>query len=180
MPKTEKPQKGGKRKSPPPPLRMQRLKQLVMENPGMADGKLMEMAGYSKGYAKNPKLLKQSLSWQQLIDRDLSEKTLTRKHKQLLNAEKMDHKVFPASMTDEEITKTVKKLKGAKLISITRGPQWARAYFSFPDNFVQRDAVDMGYKLRGVYKSDRNQEKANENLEKALERIDKLLPDAEI
>jgi len=89
-------------------LRQKTLAKLIVENHGKSPiGKLMIQAGYTKAYSTNPKELKKTLNWQQLMDKYLPDDLLTKKHQALLNkrefivvGKKGDREVLPTGEVD--------------------------------------------------------------------------------
>jgi hypothetical protein len=162
------------------------LASLILENTGKPPKEqktmqeLMKEAGYSDGYAKNPQDLKQTSTWQQLMDKKVPEKKEVNKLAQLLEAAKLASVKFPLSMTEEQMIKVVKKIKGAKVAYISRGIKWAYVNYTIPDNSIQLETLKEVHKTRGRYKTDQIADKTNENMERALDRLSQLLPDAEL
>ena len=58
----------------------------------------MKEAGYSGATARNPKNLTQSDAWKELLGKALPDKKLLQVHKKILNAQKVEHRVFPLGM----------------------------------------------------------------------------------
>ena len=133
-------------------LRQKRLASLLVEDRGKTPiGKLIQKAGYSKAYSTNPGQLKKTLSWQELMEKNLPDDLLSQRHNELLTAMTIGNYVFVNSLTDEEIRQVVESAPGCKLIKIQRNQAHARAYFSVPDNKPRKDAIDMAYKLKSKY-----------------------------
>ena len=59
----------------------------------------MKEAGYSDATARNPKNLTQSDAWKDLLEKALPDKKLLQVHKKILNAQKLEHMVFPSAWT---------------------------------------------------------------------------------
>ena len=57
----------------------------IVGNIGKPIGKLMQEAGYSKAYSKNPNQLLKTAGWQDLMEKYFPDLFLARKHKKLLN-----------------------------------------------------------------------------------------------
>ncbi len=146
--------KNGKvRKDKPQDLLRQRLLiKLLSEDGGKSPlGRLMIKAGYTKSYAKTPQKVKQTLSWEQLMEKNLPDDLLSKKHNELLSSMTIDHYTFPNAVTDETIKQILDQVAGCKLLRVQRNPQWVRAYFAIPDNRSRKDAIDMAYKLKSKY-----------------------------
>jgi hypothetical protein len=112
---------------------------------------VLEKVGYSKGIAKSPKRVIESKGFQELMDQyGLSDKDLAAAHKNLLNATYIDHMVFPVAMTDEEITNLLKTVNCVPK-KFMHGETANHVWFWARDNKAMKDAIDMGYKLKGNY-----------------------------
>jgi hypothetical protein len=72
----------------------------VVENHGNIS-KSMREAGYPEITAKNPKNLTESKAWQDFIEEYLPDIDLASKHKELLNASRLDHMVFATGPRNE-------------------------------------------------------------------------------
>ena len=92
---------------------------------GITLEKAMLKAGYSKSYAKTSTHLKDTKSWQKLLETYLSDEDLAKKHNELLNK--------------KEIIIINQKRKKFKIIKTGQ-----------PHSDV-KSAIDMGYKLKGKY-----------------------------
>lgn len=65
-------------------IRQKLLAKKIVENNGNIS-KSMREVGYSKAYSKNPHQMKKTKSWTDLMEKDLPDSLLTKKHKALLN-----------------------------------------------------------------------------------------------
>jgi hypothetical protein len=113
--------------------------------------KILIKAGYSPNYAHNPQNFRKTATWQELLDENLPDWLLTEKHLGLLNAQAIDHYVFSPSTPDEEIKELIEGKWGFKVMKISHGDTWKRAYFSIPDNAIILKAVEAGYKIKNRY-----------------------------
>lgn len=105
-------------------------------------------AGYSKKIADNPKRLTDR-KWLKAVLPDY-EKTANAVH-DLMDASKLDHYIFPASMSDQEIAELIEELPGCKLRKIRRSENQVWAYFWTPDNKSKKEAIDIVLKVNGDY-----------------------------
>lgn len=110
----------------------------------------MLQAGYSPSAAARTNKVTRTKGWQALMQEHLPDKLLAERHKQLLNASRVDHVVFPLGLSDNEIIDlmadancTVKKF----MHSETQTHVW----FWSADNKARATALDMAYKLKGRY-----------------------------
>ena len=118
----------------------------VIENRGNVS-QAMRDAGYSEASAKNPSNLTRSKAWEQLLDKHLPEKMLAQKHKQLLDAKRLDHMVFPVATPKDEI-KAMLRSVGCTARKFQVSETQIHCWFWSPDNGAQAKALELGYKLR--------------------------------
>jgi hypothetical protein len=181
MPITEKPKR---KRTIKPTIRQtiafNKLSEIIRNHKGkqksITIGKILEEAGYSKEVSSSPTLVTKSKGFQELLEKYLPDDLVLETHTNLLKATGLDHYVFPPSTTDEEMKEIIESVPGCKLMKISHGDQWNRAYYWVPDNKSRKDAIDMAYKLKGSYKAEKVEHGVSEDLEKALERIRKILP----
>ncbi len=163
-----------------PSVRQAKAMQNVIENHGNVS-KAMRDAGYPATTAKNPRNLTESKAWQQLMTKFLPDASLVKIHKELLNAHRMDHMVFPLGpdsklkkLDTKEMPEAIKTILDAeealKMTSLTdkeitallatvnctvrkivHGQTGRHVYFWAPDNKARKEAVDLAYKLKGRY-----------------------------
>ncbi len=136
-----------------PTIKQQQAFKEVVENGGNVS-KAMRKVGYSKETAKTPKKLTESKGWDELAEDFLSNETLLKKHKQLLNAISLEKLSFDYRTTDKEIKEVVRKMEGYKLLKIVNSRKYDMnkyAYVQAPDNLAQDKALDKAYKLKGSY-----------------------------
>lgn len=135
-----------------------RTAQLLAENHGMAIGTAMRAAGYSDVTSLKPQNLTTSKQWPELLDRFLPQDALLAAHENLLKASRIDHETFNAAkeLTDEHIHEMFNEL-GCSVRRIVHRENGVRdVYFWSPDNRARKDALDMGYKLRGTYAAEKH------------------------
>lgn len=135
---------------------------------------------YSQEVADNPHKITTSKTWQELMEYHISDEELAGKHKELLNATRLDHMIFPTGAKDEKERQTIIALAQAKAIEkgteyiepdvimdddirqmlkdvnctvrrIVHGDTARHVYFWSADNKSRKDAVEMGYKLKGRF-----------------------------
>lgn len=151
----------------------------IMENRGKSVSSAMLDEGFSPAYASNPQQLTRSKGWKELMDQYIPEEELNKHHKQLLNLVKLNHYVFPESETNAIIREIIDSIPGAVFINISIAGNWKRAYFLFPDANAKKAALDMGYKLRGRYKKEKDNvdetpTKSVSEMEKEIRELRKL------
>ncbi|WP_437770629.1 hypothetical protein [Arthrobacter sp. KNU40] len=131
--------------------RQEKAVQLFVENHGKSVSAAMREAGYSEATAKNPKNLTRSDTWQELLEKALPDKKLLSAHKKILNAQKLEHMVFPLGMDEVDIKKLLNSV-GSTPRKIKHGESAIHVWFWSPDQKARANAVDMAYKLKGKLK----------------------------
>lgn len=116
----------------------------------MSVSEAMRRAKYAPSSVKQSHRIPRAEGIKGLLDMVFDPVYVANKHRQLLNASRIEHMVFPLAMTDDEIVEllaqnncTVKKF----MHSETQTHVW---YF-MADNMAQDKALDKVYKLRGDY-----------------------------
>lgn len=113
----------------------------------------IKAAGYSQTIADNPKVLtdrkwfKASLPTYAETSEEL---------KNLMYASRLDHYVFPLSLSDDEIREIVEGIAGCRLRKIKHGETQTWAYFYSPDNKSKKEAIDIVLKVRGDYAAEKH------------------------
>jgi len=156
----------------------------VVENGGNVSQAMIE-AGYSPNTAHTPQKLTQSKGWDELMAEFLSDAELQEKHRELLNATKVEHMTFPlgpktdkerdvlealppeiktvmeaqqelarTTLTDEEITDLLKTVS-CVVQRIVHGQTARHVYYWAADSKARKDALDMAYKLKGRYATEK-------------------------
>ncbi len=124
-----------------------------------------------------------SKTWTELMEIYISDDDLSQKHKELLNATRLDHMVFVTGPRDEKealriddearekATKEGKEYKtidyitdedirqmladvSCKVRRIVHSETARHVYFWSADNKSRKDAIEMGYKLKGRFGTD--------------------------
>ncbi len=133
-------------------------------------------SGYSKATSLTPKNALATKGFQGFLEAKLSDHRLADKHSDLLDSVKLDQFVFPNSLDDKDIARVIEKVPGCKLVKIQRNSQWARAYFSVPDNRVQLDTLKEAYKVRDKYPRSTKEAQTPAEIEEAILYIRRILP----
>ena len=156
-----------------PQLRHKLLLKRISENIRKGDDennsvyRAMKELGYSDSYAKSSTQLKDTRSWQKLVEEELPDSLLAETHKKLLNFHKGDHMTFPPYFPDSKKDTKRKKKRGEELTDdqiieflesvnckvkrIVHGDMARHVYFWAPDGMIIDKALDKGYKLKGKY-----------------------------
>lgn len=131
--------------------RQEKAVQLFVENGGKSASAAMREAGFSDAYAKNPQKLTATSTWDELLDKALPDSKLLTAHKKILNAQKLEHMVFPLGMEEADIKKLLNST-GCKPKQIKYGEQAIHVWYWSPDMKAQAKAIEMGYNLKGKLK----------------------------
>lgn len=176
-------------------IRVRQVIEKTLANAGNVEKAMIE-AGYSKRTARGSQArLVRSKTWSELMEEYLPEKSLAKKHKQLIEAGTHERRIFGSEMTDAEIKTVIEAVPGCKLLAIenVRGKVKANtdddeteveetilrriAYFKASDNRTQLDALDKSYRLRGNYAAEKH---ANLTVNFSLADLRKLRESGEI
>lgn len=146
------------------------------------EGVVLAKAGYDKSIQNTPKQITKNKTFQQLLDRDLPEKVLTKKHKSMLNsAYSISSYDFDAKLTNAEIKEMIERVPNCKFIRVYRGSgSNVTAYYYKPDNMTQFKALELGYKLRKKLGNDAEdgEGKYSDEIKAVIVHIRKVLPQA--
>lgn len=139
-------------------------------------GEALKEAGYSDAIAKNPHKITRSKTYRDYMDQvGLTSTYLSKKHRQLSNAMRLEKDRFDAVCTKIGKGKKEKyeythipdsKIKlliegdednptGNKIAWIKTFETHKEVWFRVPDNLVQKGALDMAFKVRGDYTADK-------------------------
>jgi hypothetical protein len=123
--------------------------------------KAMRDVGFSPRYAHNPQQFLKTKTAQELMKEYLPDELIAKKHNELLNAAEIQHYIFPhepkkKQLSNEEVKEIVESVPGCRLIYVKRDKfSGTTAYFQAPNGKIQKDAVDMAYKLFGSYAAEK-------------------------
>lgn len=117
---------------------------------GKSTREIMLMAGYSQSSADNPKVLTESMDWQEAMDEFLPDDLLLKKHKQLMEAKKIERAEFPSWLPQDKIREMLKEA-GCSPRNFEVNPITGIiiVWYWAPDYVAQRAALDLAYKLKG-------------------------------
>lgn len=111
-------------------------------------------AGYPLSVAlHSPQQVIESKGFRQLMEEAMPEGELLSKHKELLNATRLDHMVFPLEkpdLTDAHIVELLKDVN-CTVRKIVHGETSRHVYFWAMDNKARKDALEMAYKIKGKF-----------------------------
>lgn len=141
------------------------FKHMVEKGGSSADA--LRSAGYSKAIINNPARVFKSKGFAAVLDRaGLTDSFLAKKHKALINATRIEEKVFEAvrvsgfgkrakyrQVSDEFIKISIEGTEdeptGCTIITINSAHGYKRVIFRHPDSVVQAKAMDLAYKSKG-------------------------------
>jgi hypothetical protein len=112
----------------------------------------MREAGYSESYARNPQKIKETKTWQEYLDEYIPDEQVAVAHKALLGAQRVSRMEFPASLTDDEVAEIIAS-SGRSVLVLKRSKKTVSVAFAEPDFTTQVRAIDLAYKVKGLYKS---------------------------
>lgn len=164
---------------------------------GILEGKTQKQAlldaGYSKSSAKNPKIIRKSRTWEEILKSDFSDEFVAKKQKKLMNVKIIKNVKFPYTTPDEDIRNVFKICSGVCLYIGDEVRETAQGEFRWRtgvgyvlDVDMLNVQIDRLYKLKGQYKNadfmgtlDWNTASFEELMEqkKKLEEEDKLFMD---
>lgn len=108
-------------------------------------------AGYSESYARNPQKIKKTKAWKEYIAKlSNNDEDLVRSLNVLLNAKKITNKTFPIGFTEEDAIEIFKDTE-YQLLSLKPYKNGVLVTYLEPDYSIRHKALDMIYKLRGLY-----------------------------
>ena len=113
-------------------------------------GQSMREAGYSESYARNPHKIKQTKAWQEYLEDFIPDEQIANAHKTLLEAQRVGRMDFPVSLTNKEVTEVITS-SGRIVLAIKRTKQGVGVSFTEPDFTTRARAVDLAYKVKGLY-----------------------------
>lgn len=112
----------------------------------------MREAGYSESYARNPQKIKGTKAWQDYLEEYIPDEEVAVAHKALLGAQRVSRMEFPASLTDDEVAEIIAS-SGRTVLVLKRGKKSVSVAFAEPDFTTQVRAIDLAYKVKGLYKT---------------------------
>ncbi len=104
-------------------------------------------AGFKENYVRAGGL-RNSKSWNELIEQYLPDGLLAETHHNLITAKKLDYMLFSPDVKDEDIYVLLENI-GAVVKKLIRGQAGTHAYYYVSDNRTQKDATELAYKIKG-------------------------------
>ncbi len=145
------------KKKKDPTKRQQLLARVIAENIRnkkpviMQDA--MEEAGYSPSYAASSTRLKETKSWNELLDAAFPDDEVLKVHKGLMNSTRVDHQVYPLEtpeLTDAHIVELLAAVN-CTVKKIVHGDTSRHVYYWVANDKARKEALDMLYKLKTRY-----------------------------
>lgn len=112
--------------------------------------KRMREAGYSVSYSRSPHQRKKTKNFRELLEQVFPDHEVLLSHSALKDSRRLDHMVFPTNLDDKDIAELLQGVN-CFLRKVVHGEQAKHAYFWAPDNKARKEALDMLYKLKGLY-----------------------------
>lgn len=124
---------------------------------GITPTEAMRQAGYAESSLKNPKVLTESLDWQEAMDKFLPDMKLLEKHNQLMEAKKIERAEFPLWLGQEKI-KEILEEAGCQPRNFEINPviEVIHVWYWAPDTAAQSKALELAYKLKKKMGADVN------------------------
>lgn len=124
-------------------------------------GQIMLKAGYSIEVSKKPALVTKSKGFQELLEENMPDDLLQQVHLEILKTKKIEHMVFPLSITDEDITELINSV-GGTVRKFQHSETATHVWFWAADGKIRLDAVKLAYQVKGkLTTADRVPEPAN-------------------
>jgi hypothetical protein len=122
-------------------------------------GKVLREAGYSKQTSLKPKLVTETKGFKEELTNLMPDETIIKRHGELVNAIKLNQIVFDNSVSDLEIKKIIEWSAGFKLMKVVRKKRSKQVvcFYWSPDYMTRLVAINMGYKIKNLYKSKEQQ-----------------------
>lgn len=142
-------------------------------------GVILQESGYSLAVSTVPSLVTESKGFKELFLQGITDLELVNKHKELLNATRLDHMTFPlgpreelideddgiledddevgaehTTLTDEEIKEMLQSVN-CTVRRIVHGKSARHVYFWSIDNRALKDGLDLAYKIKGTYAAEK-------------------------
>lgn len=121
----------------------------------------MREAGYSESYARNSHKIKKTKAWQEYLEEFIPDEQIADAHKTLLEAQRVGRMDFPACLTDEEVSKIIVS-SGRTVLVLKRDKKTASVAYAEPDFTARTRAVDLAYKVKGLYGENKSENPPNE------------------
>lgn len=135
-------------------MRQKKVIEILAENSGASKWEILKKAWYSVEIQENPKRVFESQAIQDFFKKDGSGmEALKKKHNDLLNSCELKKLAMPKKLSDDEINTFIEwNIPDTKVIRIIEDDYEKVALVRFPDGKLQKEALDMAYKILGVYK----------------------------
>lgn len=148
--------------------RQKKLLKKISENIGNSPTrKLMVEANYSQSYADSGHI-KETKSWQQLMDKYISDEVIAKSHAELLNQNRAERILLSSTMTSEEVDRFAKQIcpSGQYYFSLETKTDYKGKVLSklwmlsvaLPNHEARGKAIEMAYKLKGMYAPEKYQD----------------------
>lgn len=148
-----------------PTLRMIRAVELMVADGCKSAAGALREAGYSEAVARNPGKVTASKAFQDLLMQRLpTDEVLLQEHVSLLHASSLAHYDLPlmgetpadGDSAEQEAVELINSVPGWRAVGCARikkpdGSEFVRAYYLKPEQHIRLKALDMVYKLRGLY-----------------------------
>ncbi|MFH1047232.1 MAG: hypothetical protein V1738_02915 [Patescibacteria group bacterium] len=134
-----------------PTTRQLKTLKILSENVGIPLGQAMREAGYSSSTSKTPARLTSSKGWSEAVREALPEDSLLAAHHNLLAATTIQSMLFPKDMRSHEIKKIICSVPDNALVTIKDTRKGKKATYTTLDRSTVLLALQMAYRVRGLY-----------------------------
>lgn len=123
----------------------------LLENTGKPVSKAMSDAGYPYATAKNPQQLTNSKGFNEYLDELMPESKVAEIQARLIGANDLQEKLYPLTMSAEEIKSLTEAIRGSELKLIKDFGGFRHAFYTTDDRLTQKSGVEMYHKVRGNF-----------------------------
>ncbi|MBU4210684.1 hypothetical protein KKC08_03125 [Patescibacteria group bacterium] len=116
-------------------------------------GKILKESGYSQQTSRKPKLVTRTKGFQEELAKIMPDKSIAKKHEELIGAVKLKMIKFDAVLTNQQIRRIIEWPAGFKVKMIVRKEKCNQVtcYYWSPDYMTRLVAINMGYKIKNLY-----------------------------
>ena len=127
---------------------VERLAENVRNPNPKSTGEILREVGYTTSLSESPTKVTKSKGFLELLEQHLPDDKLTKAHLEVLDTKKIEHMVFPLSMTDDDITELVESVNGV-VQKFQHSETANHVWYWAADGKLKLDAVKLAYALKG-------------------------------
>jgi len=141
--------------------KMDKAMQTLAVDPKATQKGALERAGYAESTALSSSV-QNTKTWKVLREEYFPDELIAKTHKNLLEARKIAHHIFPKDEDEAVIREVIESIPGARIISFSKDVSGKVCYFTVPDTLAQSKALDMAHKVAGTYAATKIRHEFNE------------------